>query len=89
MSGLGIGRRNGGWLRVVGMEGVGTVGWDDMSPILGMLMVRAQWAMWSSVLEVVMVAYVGWNFAMRGRRKSQWSCGEFVGMNLGVWGSPM
>ena len=27
--------------------------------------------------------------AVGGRRRSKWSSGEFVGMNVGVWGSPM
>ena len=58
MSGLGIGRRNEGWLRVVGMEGVEAVGWDDMSQMLGMFMVRARGLLWL-VSEVVTVSSAG------------------------------
>ena len=73
-----------GWLRVVGMGGVVAVWWSGVSPILGMLMVRARWSMWL-VLEVVMVASVGWSCAVGGRRRSKWSSGELLGMNVGVW----
>ena len=47
-----------GLLRVVGMESVGTVWWDGVSPILGMFVVRARWWLWL-VSEVVMVASMG------------------------------
>ena len=36
-----------------------------------------------------MVASMGWNCVLGGRRRSEESNGEFVGMNAGVWGSPM
>ena len=36
-----------------------------------------------------MVAFVGWKCVVYGRRKSKRSSGEFVGMYVGVWGSPM
>ena len=88
MSGLGIGRRNAGWLRVIVIEGVGAFWWDGVSPILGMVMARARWSLWL-VSKVVMVASVGCKCAVEGRRRSLWSSGEFVGMNVGVWGSPM
>ena len=87
MSGLGIGRRNSGWLRVVGMWVVGAVG-DGVSPILGMFMVRTRWSVWL-VSVVLMVASVGWKCDVGGRRRNQWSNGEFVGVNVGVWKSPM
>jgi len=87
MRGLGIGRRNDGWLRVVGMWVVGAVG-DGMSPIFGMFMVRARCSVWL-VSVVLMVVSVGWKCAVGGRRRNQWSSGEFVGVNAGVWGCPM
>ena len=36
-----------------------------------------------------MVAAVGWNCIVCGRRKIQWSSGDFVGMYIGVGWSPM
>jgi hypothetical protein len=65
MSGSGIGRRNGGWLRVVGIEGVGAFWWDGVSPILGVVIVRARWSLWL-VSKVIKVASVGWKFAVGG-----------------------
>ena len=70
------------------MEGVGAVWWDGVSPILGVFMMRARWSLWL-VSEVVMVASMGWKCVVGGRRRNQWSSGKFVGMNVGVWGSPM
>ena len=70
------------------MEGVGAVWWDGVSQLLGMFMVRARWSLWL-VSEVVMVASVGWKWAVGGRRMNKWSSREFVGMYVGVWGSPM
>jgi len=61
------------------------VGW--CVPNLGMFMVRARWSLWL-VSEVVMVASVGCNCVVGGRRSIQWSSGEFVGMHVGVRGSP-
>ncbi len=68
--------------------GIVAVWWGGVSPILGMLMVRARWSLWL-VLEVVMEASVGRSCVVGGRHRSQWSSGEFVGMNVGVWGSPL
>jgi len=68
--------------------GVGAVWWDGVSPIWGMCTVRAWWSLWL-VAEAMMVAFMGWRWAVGGRRKSQWSSWEFVGMNVGVCGSPM
>ena len=62
--------------------------WDGVSPIWGMFTVRARLSLWF-VAEDVMVASMGWKWAVGGRRRSQWSSGEFVGMNVGVCGSPM
>ena len=70
------------------MEGEGAVWWDGVSPIWGMFIVRTWRLLWL-VTEVVMVASMGWNCAVGGRRRSHWSSDEFVGMNVGVWGSPM
>ncbi len=36
-----------------------------------------------------MVASMGWKWVVGGRRRSQWSSGEFMGVNVGVCGSPM
>ena len=55
---MGIGRRNAGWLQVLGMVGVGAVWWDDRSMMLGRMRVGARWSLWL-LLNVVMVAYVG------------------------------
>ena len=70
------------------MGGVGAVWWDGVSPILGMCMIRARWSLWL-VAEVVMVASLGCKWDVGGRRRSQWSSLEFVGMYVGVSGSPM
>jgi len=51
-------------------------------------MVRARWSVWL-VSVVLMVASLGWKCAVGGRRRNQWSSGEFVGVNVDVWGSPM
>ena len=75
MSGLGIGSWNGGWLRVVRMEGVGAVWRAGVSTILSMIMVRAQWSMWL-MSKVVIVAFVGCNCAVGERRRSKWSSGD-------------
>ena len=66
------------WDGGVGGRQVGCV-----SPILGVFMVRARLSPWL-VSEVVRVAFVGWKCVVGGRRRSQWSSGEFVGMNVGV-----
>ena len=62
------------------------VGW--CVPDSGMFMVRARLSLWL-VSEVVMVSSMGWNCVVGGRRRSQWSSEEFVGMNVGMWGSLM
>jgi hypothetical protein len=77
-----------GWSRVVGILGVGAVGWGGVFPILGMIIMRARWSLWL-MSEVVMVASVGWKCDVGGRRRSHWFNGEFVGIYVGVWGSPI
>ena len=55
MSGLGIGRMNGGWSRVVGVGGAWFGEGELSSPIFGICAVSALWSLYS-VLVVVVVA---------------------------------
>jgi len=77
-----------GCSRVVGM--LGGVGDESgvKSPIRGMCEMRARWSLWL-VSVSVMVASFRWECAAGGRRRSQWSKGESLGMYLGMWGSPI
>ena len=85
MRGLGIGRINGGWSRVVGyvsVEGGLGVG----SPIWGISAKRAWWSLNSVGIAVVIAGVV--RSASAGSRSSQWSRGVLVGAYVGVRGSP-
>ena len=46
---------------------------------------RARWSL-CLVSVVIMVASFGWECADGGRRRSQWSRGEALGIHVGVWG---
>ena len=85
MRGLGIGRMNGGWSRVVGYVSV-EGGLGEGSPIWGISAKRAWWSLKSVGIAVVIAGVV--RSASAGSRSSQWSKGVLVGAYVGVRGSP-
>jgi len=85
ISGLGIGSMNGGWSRVVGMMGCLCVNCGVVSPTWWVYAVRARWSL-CLVSVVVTWTFVDRRGAIYGRRRSQWSRGEFVDIMMVVWG---
>ena len=69
---------NGGCDLVVGIGVVVGKVWVGLSPICGILAVRAQWSLWLVVVVVIEVSSCLW-LAAAGRRRSQWSSGVLDG----------
>jgi asparagine N-glycosylation enzyme membrane subunit Stt3 len=81
-------RMKGGWSRVVGKVGVEEA-CGLRSPISEIVANRELWSLWYVFSVVVAVVVVGGGRgASFGMRMSQFYSGEFVGMNVGMRGSP-
>ena len=81
MSGLGIGRINGGWSRVVGYV---SAMWESgaSSPIWGISTRRALWSLNSVGIAVVIMG--GGCRVSVGIRSNKWPSGVLVGVYVGV-----
>ena len=77
----------GGGLGLLGLVMLGQGG-ELSSPIFGMCAVSALWSLYFVSVAVV-VARSQWECSRGGRRMSQWSSGEAVGVMVGVCGSPI
>ena len=64
------------------------LGWVGLSPICGIVAVRAQWSLWLVAVDVMVVS-MSLCCAVFGRRNSHWSKGVLDGIYVGVIGSPM
>ncbi len=69
---------NGGCDLVVGIGVIVGTFWVGVSPICGIMAVRAQWSLWLVAVGVMAVSAWLW-FAEGGRRSSQWSSGVLDG----------
>ena len=80
----GMGRRNGGWLLVVGFCSFRSDLWDWMSPICGRSRASAIWSPYSGVCVVMFVLCGVYGCECVGCSISQWSMCVLAGMYVYV-----